>query len=42
MTLVYLPKKVVFKTQSVTKKPTNVSATWDTLTKKMLVGIQRK
>lgn len=41
MELVYLQKKVVFKTESVTKT-TNVSAKWDTLTKQILVGIQRK
>ena len=40
MELVYLQKIVVFKTESV-KKPRNVSAKWDTLTKKILVGIQR-
>lgn len=41
MELVYLQKKVVFKTQAVAKT-TNVSAKWDTLTKINLVGIQGK
>lgn len=41
MELVYLQKKVVFITQSVTKTK-HVSAKWDTLTKIHLVGIQRK